>query len=116
MIYELGVPNQLSDRVLYGTETQKAYYHEAEVDTFTALADEEQDHDIKYRTLSWQKATFLLFGEYVCLAVLALAWSWSVLGWVSSLYYSVFFRLWIKLSHVGLWFLHYFWFRCYHLV
>ncbi|WVR04216.1 hypothetical protein IAU60_001216 [Kwoniella sp. DSM 27419] len=53
-----------------------------EIDPFTALAVEEQDHDIKYRTLSWQKTTLLLFGEYVCLAILALAWSWSVLGWV----------------------------------
>nr|ODN86026.1 hypothetical protein L203_04526 [Cryptococcus depauperatus CBS 7841] len=53
------------------------------VDTFSALAQEEESHDIKYRTLSWQKAAILLFGEYVCLAILALAWSWSVLGWVS---------------------------------
>lgn len=53
-----------------------------EVDPFTALAIEEADHEIKYRTLSWQKTTLLLFGEYVCLAILALAWSWSVVGWV----------------------------------
>ena len=51
------------------------------IDVFAALAEEEKGHDIKYRTLSWQKAAFLLFGEYVCLAILALAWSWSVLGW-----------------------------------
>ncbi|WVQ75333.1 hypothetical protein IAR50_004950 [Cryptococcus sp. DSM 104548] len=51
-------------------------------DAFTALVHREEDHDIKYRTLSWQKAAILLFGEYVCLAILALAWSWSVLGWV----------------------------------
>jgi hypothetical protein len=44
---------------------------------------EEQNHDIKFRTLSWQKATALLFGEYVCLAILALSWSWSVVGWVA---------------------------------
>jgi hypothetical protein len=44
---------------------------------------EEEGHEIQYRTLSWQKATLLLFGEYVCLAILALSWSWSVLGWVS---------------------------------
>jgi len=55
---------------------------EAEVDPFTALAIEEEAHEIKFRTLSWQKAALLLFGEYVCLAILALAWSWSVLGWV----------------------------------
>ncbi|ORY24450.1 transmembrane amino acid transporter protein-domain-containing protein [Naematelia encephala] len=56
---------------------------EAEVlDPFTALVIEEEDHEIRFRTLSWQKTTFLLFGEYVCLAILALAWSWSVLGWL----------------------------------
>lgn len=52
------------------------------IDAITKLRVEEADHDIKFRTLSWPKATLLLFGEYVCLAILALAWSWSVLGWV----------------------------------
>ncbi|TXT12949.1 hypothetical protein VHUM_01350 [Vanrija humicola] len=52
---------------------------------FAALVAEEDGHDIKYRTLSWQKATLLLFGEYVCLAILALPWSFSVLGWVVGL-------------------------------
>ena len=46
------------------------------------LRIEEAEHDIKFRTLSWQKAALLLFGEYVCLAILSLAWSWSVLGWL----------------------------------
>ena len=52
------------------------------LDTIAKLRIEEADHEIKYKTLSWQSATLLLFGEYVCLAILALAWSWSVLGWV----------------------------------
>ncbi|WWC87430.1 uncharacterized protein L201_002319 [Kwoniella dendrophila CBS 6074] len=72
----------IADQVVYDQEHGKAQHDKVEVDAFTALAIEEQDHDIKYRTLSWQKATLLLFGEYVCLAILALAWSWSVLGWV----------------------------------
>lgn len=55
---------------------------EVHIDPFVALAEEESNHQIKFRTLSWQKTTLLLFGEYVCLAILALAWSWSVLGWV----------------------------------
>lgn len=59
------------------------YSDDAASDPFIALAQEEESHEIKYRTLSWQKAAVLLFGEYVCLAILALAWSWSVLGWVS---------------------------------
>lgn len=52
---------------------------------FQMLAAEEEGHDIKFRTLSWQKATLLLFGEYVCLAILALPWSYSVLGWAVGL-------------------------------
>ncbi|KAL1412489.1 hypothetical protein Q8F55_000234 [Vanrija albida] len=57
----------------------------ADVNVFAALVADEEGHDIKYRTLSWQKATLLLFGEYVCLAILALPWSFSVLGWVTGL-------------------------------
>jgi hypothetical protein len=53
------------------------------VDVFTAQVIEEEGNEIKYRTLSWQKATLLLFGEYVCLAILSLSWSWSVIGYVS---------------------------------
>jgi hypothetical protein len=50
-------------------------------EVFAALAKEEEGHTIKYRVLSWQKVALLLFGEYVCLAMLALSWSFSVLGW-----------------------------------
>lgn len=63
---------------------------------FDELVKEEADHDIKFRTLSWHRTTFLvsivsgqadeqLFGEYVCLAILALPWSFSVLGWGTGL-------------------------------
>lgn len=53
------------------------------IDVFTKQVVEEENNEIKYRTLSWQKATLLLFGEYVCLAILSLSWSWSVIGYVS---------------------------------
>lgn len=56
---------------------------ESSIDDFTKQVVEEANNEIKYRTLSWQKATLLLFGEYVCLAILSLSWSWSVIGWVS---------------------------------
>ena len=65
----------------YGHEA-KQHFETVDVDPFTALRLEEESHQIKFRTLSWQKAALLLFGEYVCLAILALSWSWSVLGWV----------------------------------
>ncbi|WVQ83846.1 hypothetical protein IAT38_005990 [Cryptococcus sp. DSM 104549] len=74
-----------SEKIVYDDDSKrtKSQLEEGSIDPFNALAVEEEDHDIKYRTLSWQKAALLLFGEYVCLAILALAWSWSVVGWVA---------------------------------
>lgn len=34
-------------------------------------------HDIKLRTMSWQKAAWLLAGDQVCLAIMAQTWSLS---------------------------------------
>ncbi|EME38058.1 hypothetical protein DOTSEDRAFT_48787 [Dothistroma septosporum NZE10] len=52
------------------------------IDTITALVHEDHQHDIKLRTMSWQKAAWLLAGDQVCLAIMAQSWSLSVLGWV----------------------------------
>lgn len=52
---------------------------------FDALAAEEETHDIKLRTMSWQRCALLLFGDQVCLAIMAQAWSIKVLGWVPGL-------------------------------
>ncbi|KAL1852592.1 hypothetical protein Plec18170_005723 [Paecilomyces lecythidis] len=52
------------------------------VDTFTQLVAEDHQHEIKLRTMSWQKAAWLLAGDQVCLAIMAQSWSLSVLGWV----------------------------------
>jgi len=52
------------------------------IDTITALVNEDHQHDIKLRTMSWQKAAWLLCGDQVCLAIMAQTWSLSVLGWV----------------------------------
>ena len=43
------------------------------------------EHEISYRTMSWQKAAWLLCGEQVCLAIMAQSWSLSVLGWGAGL-------------------------------
>ncbi|CAI7573212.1 unnamed protein product [Penicillium discolor] len=51
-------------------------------DTITALVAADHQHDIKLRTMSWQKTACLLAGEQVCLAIMAQSWSLSVLGWV----------------------------------
>ncbi|CAO2655518.1 Nn.00g043210.m01.CDS01 [Neocucurbitaria sp. VM-36] len=47
-----------------------------------ALVQEDHGHDIKLRTMSWQRAAWLLCGDQVCLAIMAQSWSLSVLGWV----------------------------------
>ena len=47
-----------------------------------ALVDEDHSHEIQLRTMSWQKAAWLLAGDQVCLAIMAQSWSLSVLGWV----------------------------------
>ncbi|KIW00186.1 uncharacterized protein PV09_08227 [Verruconis gallopava] len=50
--------------------------------TFDRLVAEDHGHEIKLRTMSWQKAAWLLAGDQVCLAIMAQTWSLSVLGWV----------------------------------
>lgn len=37
----------------------------------------DHSHEIKLRTMSWQKAAWLLAGEQVCLAIMAQSWSLS---------------------------------------
>ncbi|KIW06681.1 uncharacterized protein PV09_02386 [Verruconis gallopava] len=49
----------------------------------------EKDNAIKYRTCSWQKTAFLLFSEYICLAIMSFPWSYSVLGLVPGLILTV---------------------------
>lgn len=50
---------------------------EAKVDVVLA---HQNDGDIKYRTMSWQKCAAILFGEYVCLAILSFPWAFATLG------------------------------------
>lgn len=61
----------VSDDVIYDSETNSS------VDTITALVSEDHQHDIKLRTMSWQKAAWLLCGDQVCLAIMAQTWSLS---------------------------------------
>ncbi|CAO1618710.1 unnamed protein product [Parajaminaea phylloscopi] len=41
--------------------------------------------EIHYRTMSWQKASGLLFGEYVCLAILSFPYAFQTLGMVGGI-------------------------------
>ncbi|KAH7908151.1 transmembrane amino acid transporter protein-domain-containing protein [Hygrophoropsis aurantiaca] len=72
-------------------DAKKGQYYESETrvtdvsdseESFRDLVAQEQSHEIKYRTCSWQKTAALLFSEYICLAVLSFPWSYSVLGLV----------------------------------
>jgi hypothetical protein len=42
-----------------------------------ALVREDHGHDIKLRTMTWQRAAWLLCGDQVCLAIMAQTWSLS---------------------------------------
>jgi hypothetical protein len=42
-----------------------------------ALIAEDHDHEIKLRTMTWQRAAWLLCGDQVCLAIMAQTWSLS---------------------------------------
>ncbi|KAJ9622566.1 uncharacterized protein PV06_01720 [Exophiala oligosperma] len=52
------------------------------IEVINALVVEDHTHEIRLRTMSWQKAAWLLAGDQVCLAIMAQTWSLSVLGWV----------------------------------
>ena len=54
-------------------------------EVFEALVAQEEGRDIKFRTMSWQRCAVLLFGDQVCLAIMAQAWTLKVLGWVPGL-------------------------------
>ena len=47
------------------------------INTINALVIEDHQHEIKLRTMSWQKAAWLLAGDQVCLAIMAQTWSLS---------------------------------------
>lgn len=42
-----------------------------------ALVNEDHEHEIKLRTMTWQRAAWLLAGDQVCLAIMAQSWSLS---------------------------------------
>lgn len=50
---------------------------DGELLTIDALVAEDHQHEIKLRTMSWQKAAWLLAGDQVCLAIMAQTWSLS---------------------------------------
>lgn len=49
-------------------------------DVVSVMSTDPSHDDIEYRTMSWQKAACLLFGEYVALAILAFPSAFATLG------------------------------------
>ncbi|KAI1610475.1 transmembrane amino acid transporter protein-domain-containing protein [Exophiala viscosa] len=72
-------------------------------EVFEALAAGESDHDIKYRTMSWQRCAVLLFGDQVCLAIMAQAWTLKVLGWVPGLLVQFFSGILFWITSYTMW-------------
>ncbi|ORY06246.1 amino acid transporter [Clohesyomyces aquaticus] len=81
----MSTPDYVDDKkdpgaVEIGTDVPQ--YDAPSIEEIHALVAEDHQHEIKLRTMSWQKAAWLLAGDQVCLAIMAQTWSLSVLGWV----------------------------------
>ncbi|KAJ7314793.1 transmembrane amino acid transporter protein-domain-containing protein [Mycena albidolilacea] len=63
----------------------------------------EREHEIQYRTCSWQKTAWLLFSEYVCLAILAFPWSYSILGLVPGVLVTVAVAITVQYTSLIVW-------------
>lgn len=50
-----------------------------------STASDESGRDIKLRTMSWKKTAAVLFGEYVCIAILSFPSSFMALGYVGGI-------------------------------
>ncbi|CAO1637356.1 unnamed protein product [Jaminaea pallidilutea] len=90
----------LSHRLDYGEEAQSVASTDG---VFDQLAQEEDGHDIKFRTMGWKKAAALLFGEQVCLAIMAQSWSYSILGWGPGIAVSIAFGIFFWVTSYTLW-------------
>ena len=78
----MSIPTDVDEKALPAEGFAPEYASDSDGPSFTALLAEDQQHEIKLRTMSWQKAAWLLAGDQVCLAIMAQTWSLSVLGWV----------------------------------
>ncbi|MCJ1396176.1 hypothetical protein MMC18_009065 [Xylographa bjoerkii] len=74
-------PSEMKDKTAY-TYVEPISPNDDDDTSFNALLVEDHAHEIRLRTMSWQKVAWLLAGDQVCLAIMAQTWSLSVLGWV----------------------------------
>ncbi|KFY38339.1 hypothetical protein V494_04403 [Pseudogymnoascus sp. VKM F-4513 (FW-928)] len=63
----------------------------------------ESGNALQYRTCSWQKTAFLLFSEYICLAIMSFPWSYSILGLVPGLILTVVVAAVVLYTSLVLW-------------
>lgn len=61
---------------VHDTEAQDSD-NESTAYVINALINEDHEHEIKLRTMTWQRAAWLLAGDQVCLAIMAQSWSLS---------------------------------------
>lgn len=64
---------------------------------------EEDGKAIQYRTCSWQKTAGLLFSEYICLAIMSFPWSYSLLGLVPGIIFTIFIAAVVLYTSLILW-------------
>jgi hypothetical protein len=64
----------------------------------------ESSNEIQYRTCSWQKTAALLFSEYICLAIMSFPYSYSVLGLVPGLIFTVFVAAMVLYTSLIVWY------------
>ncbi|KAF8530247.1 transmembrane amino acid transporter protein-domain-containing protein [Hysterangium stoloniferum] len=62
-------------RTSYSSSSDETY-----IEVVTTQIALEKDHEIQYRTCSWQKTAALLFSEYISLAIMSFPYSYAVLG------------------------------------
>ncbi|ODV94526.1 hypothetical protein PACTADRAFT_76162 [Pachysolen tannophilus NRRL Y-2460] len=86
-------PPSLEKETYSKSEIKDVFEDSSTEQFFENEINQENGHDIKYRTCSWQRTAGLLFSEYICLAIMSFPWSYSVLGLVPGLILTVFVAL-----------------------
>lgn len=69
-------PPDKKDEKVFDAEAQDSD-NDSTTYVINALVQEDHGHDIKLRTMTWQRAAWLLCGDQVCLAIMAQSWSLS---------------------------------------
>ncbi|KAF9218315.1 hypothetical protein BS17DRAFT_791721 [Gyrodon lividus] len=64
---------------------------------------DEHDHDIKYKTCSWQKTAALMFSEYITLSILSFPWAFSILGLVPAILLTIVLAATCLYTSITLW-------------